>query len=107
MHASDSGHRARWSECTFVPVKVAPLISPVTSMLTTLPCTAVFSTQPSAVAVYLSGALAITEFTGAWALEEHAKLFDRKRPQIVAMWCVENAVSAWEKVSICCLLGSV
>jgi lysophospholipid acyltransferase (LPLAT)-like uncharacterized protein len=59
------------------------------------------------VADYLSGALAITEFTPTWALEEQAKLFDRKRPQIVAMWCVENAVSAWEKVSICCLLGSV
>jgi hypothetical protein len=64
-------------------------------------------TQSSAVAEYLSGARAITEFTAAWALEEQAKLFDRKRPQIVAMWCVENAVSAWEKVSICCLLGSV
>jgi lysophospholipid acyltransferase (LPLAT)-like uncharacterized protein len=54
------------------------------------------------VAEYLSGALALTEFTAAWALEEQAKLFDRKRPQIVAMWCVENAVSAWEKVMSAC-----
>lgn len=54
--------------------------------------------QTGAAAEYIGGTLNIREFSGQVALEEQAKLFDRKRPQIVAMWCVENAVSAWEKV---------
>lgn len=45
--------------------------------------------------------LGIRELSQAAALEELARVFDRKRPQIVAMWCVENAVSPWEKVQYC------
>jgi len=43
--------------------------------------------------------LGTKEISNESALEELAKLFDRKRSQIVAMWCVENAVSPWEKVT--------
>lgn len=42
--------------------------------------------------------LGVRELGATAALEELARLFDRKRSQIVAMWCVENAVSPWEKV---------
>ena len=43
--------------------------------------------------------LGMRELNQSAALEELARVFDRKRSQIVAMWCVENAVSPWEKVS--------
>jgi hypothetical protein len=54
---------------------------------------------PADVAVFLA-TIGVREISAAWALQELAKLFDKKRPQIVAMWCVENATSAWEKVSL-------
>ena len=44
--------------------------------------------------------LGIRELNQSAALEELARVFDRKRSQIVAMWCVENAVSPWEKVKL-------
>ncbi len=44
--------------------------------------------------------LGIRELNQSAALEELARVFDRKRSQIVAMWCVENAVSPWEKVPL-------
>eukprot|EP01032_Pedospumella_encystans_P010701 gene10701-12486_t len=44
--------------------------------------------------------LGIRELNQSAALEELARVFDRKRSQIVAMWCVENAVSPWEKILV-------
>lgn len=61
-------------------------------------CRAEASFIPSGVRSGLLELLNMKEISNENALEELAKLFDRKRSQIVAMWCVENAVSPWEKV---------
>mgnify|MGYP000040951624 CR=1 FL=1 len=53
---------------------------------------------PTGVHASLLELLNMREISDECALEEMSKLFDRKRSQIVAMWCVENAVSPWEKV---------
>lgn len=54
---------------------------------------------PAEAAAALCQLLGVRDLSCESALEELAKLFDRKRSQIVAMWCVENAVSPWEKVN--------
>lgn len=67
------------------------------STLAALVSAGVVPVPPQWVADRLKG-LGVREPGAAAALEELARLFDRKRSQIVAMWCVENAVSPWEKV---------
>ena len=53
---------------------------------------------PASAVQSLLEVLGVRELSAHAALEEMSKLFDRKRSQIVAMWCVESAVSPWEKV---------
>ena len=54
---------------------------------------------PAAVLPHLDS-LGLRSLHPSDALEEMSKLFDKKRPQILAMWCVENASNAWEKVCL-------
>jgi len=55
---------------------------------------------PAGLLTSLLELLGIRELSQSAALEELARVFDRKRSQIVAMWFVENAVSPWEKVPL-------
>jgi len=42
----------------------------------------------------------IHEISYTSSLEELSKLFPRRLPQIVALWCVETPITYWDKVSI-------
>lgn len=53
---------------------------------------------PLSVVQSLPDALGLRDLSARVAMEEMSRLFDRKRSQVVAMWCVESAISPWEKV---------
>jgi hypothetical protein len=48
----------------------------------------------------LMSQVSIHEISYTTSLEEMSKLFPRRLPQIVALWCVETPVTHWDKVSI-------
>jgi hypothetical protein len=75
--------------------RLSSTISALGALLSTRPEV----TPPQCVLDDLRG-MGVSQLEDTCALRELSKLFDRKRPQIVAMWCVESAATAFEKVCV-------
>lgn len=75
--------------------RMSSIISALSTLLSARPEVA----PPQCVLDDLRG-MGVSQLDDACALRELSKLFDRKRPQIVAMWCVESAATAFEKVRL-------